>query len=92
MPGWFKKTERVTAATARRVTGISIGPLGGLQWSDPGPSQRELVRRFLTALEDRRVLYNPMQLEVRVRWTIRSIRFAASARRHCSISVNRILE
>lgn len=63
MRGWFKKSGRVTAATARRITGISI-PFGGLQWADPGPSDAEIVRRFLLLLEDRRVLYNAMDLEV----------------------------
>lgn len=60
----LKKGERVTAETARRITGIST-PLGGIQWTDPGPSERELVRRFMLFLEDRRVLYNPAMLEVR---------------------------
>jgi len=61
--GTFKKGGRVTADTARRVTGIST-PFGGLQWADPGPSDTEIVRRFLLFLEDRRVLYNPMYLEI----------------------------
>lgn len=60
----FKPTARVTAETARRITGIS-GPFGGVQWADPGPSDRERVRGFLIELEDRRVLYNPDWLEVR---------------------------
>jgi hypothetical protein len=62
--GLVKKGERVTAETARRITGIST-PLGGIQWADPGPSERELVRRFMLFLEDRRVLYNPSMFEVR---------------------------
>lgn len=60
----FKPAARVTAETARRITGIS-GPFGGVQWADPGPSDRERVRGFLIELEDRRVLYNPDWLEVR---------------------------
>jgi|SRR5579862_5889991 len=60
----LKKGERVTAETARRITGIST-PFGGIQWADPGPSEREHVRRFILFLEDRRVLYNPAFLEVR---------------------------
>jgi hypothetical protein len=60
----FKPAARVTAETARRITGIS-GPFGGVQWADPGPSDRERVRKFLVELEDRRVLYNPDWLEVR---------------------------
>jgi hypothetical protein len=63
MPNWFKKGEKVTAATARRVTGIST-PFGGIQLSDPGPSDGKIVRGFLVFLEDRRVLYNAMDLEV----------------------------
>jgi hypothetical protein len=60
----FKPVKRVTAESARRITGIS-GPFGGVQWADPGPSDRERVRGFLIELEDRRVLYNPDWLEVR---------------------------
>jgi hypothetical protein len=60
----FKPASRMTAETARRITGIS-GPFGGIQWADPGPSDRERVRGFLLELEDRRVLYNPDWLEVR---------------------------
>lgn len=59
----FKRSGKVTADTARRITGIST-PLGGVQWADPGPSDAEIIRRFLIFLEDRRVLYNPMDLEV----------------------------
>lgn len=62
MRGWFRKSSKVTADTARRITGIST-PFGGFQWADPGPSEADLVRRFLIFLEDRRVLYNPFQLE-----------------------------
>jgi len=63
MQGFFKKSKKVTADTARRITGIS-SPLGGIQWSDPGPGEGEIVRQFLLFLEDRRVLYNGMELEV----------------------------
>ncbi|WP_284210361.1 DUF6650 family protein [Methylorubrum aminovorans] len=70
-----RKAGRVTAETARRITGISL-PIGGIQWADPGPSERARVRDFLLALEDRRALYNPMQLEVRgdVEWSLRELR------------------
>lgn len=57
------KPVRVTAEAARRITGIST-PFGGVQWADPGPSDTEIVRKFILFLEDRRVLYNPMILEV----------------------------
>lgn len=63
MRSWFKKSGKVTADTARRITGISV-PFGGIQWADPGPSDAEVVRGFVLFLEDRRVLYNPMDLEV----------------------------
>lgn len=63
MSRWFKKTEKVTAATARRITGIAV-PFGGISWSDPGPSDAEKVREFILFLEDRRVLYNAYDLEV----------------------------
>ncbi|HYC68890.1 DUF6650 family protein [Brevundimonas sp.] len=60
----FRPVARVSAETARRITGIST-PLGGVQWADPGPSDRDRVRELLIELEDRRVLYNPDWLEVR---------------------------
>jgi hypothetical protein len=63
MARWFKKTEKVTAATARRITGISV-PFGGITWADPGPSDAQNVREFILFLEDRRVLYNAHDLEV----------------------------
>jgi len=59
---WAKTVGKVTAETARRITGIG---LFNIQWADPGPSERERVRRFILFLEDRRVLYNPSILEVR---------------------------
>jgi hypothetical protein len=58
----LQKAERVTAKTARRITGISV-PFGGISWADPGPSDAEIVRRFIVFLEDRRVLYNAYNLE-----------------------------
>ena len=63
MPNWFKKGEKVTVATARRITGIST-PFGGIQLADPGPSDSDIVRGLIVFLEDRRVLYNAMDLEV----------------------------
>ncbi|WP_159351017.1 DUF6650 family protein [Roseomonas harenae] len=62
MRGLFSKGKKVTAAAARRITGISV-PFGGLQWADPGPSHGEIIRNFFAFLEDRRVLYNAEQLE-----------------------------
>ena len=63
MVGWFRKTEKVTAETVRRITGISA-PFGGITWADPGPSDAQLVRELIIFLEDRRVLYNAHDLEV----------------------------
>lgn len=63
MARWFRRTEKVTAETARRITGISV-PFGGISWADPGPSDAEKVREFILFLEDRRVLYNAHDLEV----------------------------
>jgi hypothetical protein len=47
---------------ARRITGFST-PIGGLQW-EPPEDERKIARAFLTFLEDRRVLFNPYQLEI----------------------------
>jgi hypothetical protein len=55
MRQWLKRGRRVTGAIARRITGISM-PFGGVQWTDPGPSDAAIVRRFMVFLEDRRVL------------------------------------
>lgn len=63
MSGKLRRVGKITAETARRITGIST-PFGGIQWADPGPSDADIVRRFLLFLEDRRVLYNPFNLEV----------------------------
>ncbi|MBM2713502.1 hypothetical protein JQK88_20220 [Mesorhizobium caraganae] len=75
MRNLFRKSSKVTAETARRVTGIST-PVFGVSWSDPGPSETEIVRRFLVFLEDRRVLYNPfdMETEAEVGHSIHQIR------------------
>ena len=61
--GWFRRSVHITGDKARRVTGIS-SPFGGIQWADPGPSDRDTVRQFILFLEDRRALYNPMLLEI----------------------------
>jgi len=63
MRHWFKRSGKVTAETARRITGISV-QFGGISWADPGPSDAEKVRDFIVFLEDRRVLYNARELEV----------------------------
>lgn len=63
MQGLFRRSSKVTAKTARRITGIS-SPFGGISWADPGPADGEIIRGFLVFLEDRQVLYNAMDLEV----------------------------
>jgi hypothetical protein len=75
MRNFLRKSGKVTATTARKITGFST-PLGGVQWSDPGPGEAEIIRRFLVFLEDRRVLYNPfdMETESEVEHSIHQIR------------------
>jgi len=46
-----------------RFTGFST-PIFGVSWNPPEP-EVQLARRILTLLEDRRVLYNPYEWEVR---------------------------
>jgi hypothetical protein len=50
------------ADLARRLTGIST-PVIGISWQ-PEPSETDAARRVLVFLEDRRVLYEPSELEV----------------------------
>lgn len=75
MRNFFRRSGKVTVNAARRVTGIST-PVFGVSWSDPGPGEAELVRRLLTFLEDRRVLFNPfdMETEAEVEHSIHQIR------------------
>lgn len=63
MRRWWRRVERVTAEQARQITGIAT-PFGGISWADRGPTETETVRTFILFLEDRRVLYNAMDLEV----------------------------
>ena len=46
-----------------RLTGLSC-PVFGLSWNPP-ESDRTVARRLLRFFEDRRVLYNPSEMEVR---------------------------
>lgn len=46
---------------AKSITGIST-PVFGVSW-EPPKDERELVRRLVVFLEDRRALYYPMDLE-----------------------------
>jgi len=45
-----------------RLTGFSV-PIFGVSWDPPEPEVQR-ARRLLTHLEDRRVLYNPSELEL----------------------------
>ena len=45
-----------------RLTGISV-PVFGVSWNSPEP-EIAVARKVIAYLEDRRVLYNPFQLEV----------------------------
>ena len=83
--GWSRRSRTVSADTARKITGIST-PFGGIQWADAGPSERERIRGFILFLEDRRVLYNPDELEV----PEQVVRSAHEIRQECT-SVLRIL-
>jgi hypothetical protein len=49
---------------ARRLTGISLPIVGGgVSW-EPSQSETTHARRLITFLEDRRVLYDPTEVEV----------------------------
>lgn len=50
------------AELARRITGFST-PFFGIQWTPPSV-ERDVIRGFITFLEDRRVLFVPYHLEV----------------------------
>jgi hypothetical protein len=45
-----------------KLTGFST-PIFGVSW-EPSDSEREIARRVIAKLEDRRVLYNPTEMEV----------------------------
>jgi hypothetical protein len=47
---------------AQRLTGVQI-PIFGVSWTAP-ESQRKIVRGVLAFLEDRRVLFNPYNIEI----------------------------
>lgn len=47
---------------ASRLTGFSV-PVFGISWNPP-EAERSIARRVVTALEDKRVLYNPTHLEM----------------------------
>jgi hypothetical protein len=47
---------------AARLTGFSV-PIFGVQWNPPEP-EITITKRVLAFLEDRRVLYNPYDIEI----------------------------
>lgn len=55
-------TRRRLGDLARRLTGIST-PVVGVSWQ-PSESDTDVARRVLAFLEDRRVLYEPSEMEV----------------------------
>ena len=55
---------------AKSLTGFST-PVFGVSWC-PLESDRKIVRKLITFLEDRRVLYNPYNIET-IRWVIQSV-------------------
>jgi hypothetical protein len=60
--GIFMAAKRVKP----RLKGLSVSVLGSgaaVQW-DYGPDERETIRKLVSRLEDRRVLYAPFVLEV----------------------------
>lgn len=57
-----KKGKIAAKSLAHRLTGFSL-PFFGVQWM-PSADEREIIRRLLAALEDRRVLFVPYHLEV----------------------------
>ena len=49
----------------KRLTGVSLPVVGGgVSWADFPDVEREVLQRLLPFLEDRRVLYNPSEVEV----------------------------
>ena len=56
------KGKVAAKSLAHRLTGFSL-PFFGVSWTPPA-DERDIVRRLLAALEDRRVLYVPYHLEV----------------------------
>jgi hypothetical protein len=55
---------------AKSLTGIST-PVFGISWNPP-ESDREIIRKLITFLEDRRALYNPYDMETPV-WVMHSV-------------------
>lgn len=73
-----RKTGMTFETLIRRLTGFST-PLFGISWAST-ESERDIVRRLVISLEDRRVLFNPLALEVE--W--QAIESVTDIRRHLS--------
>jgi len=58
----MKRIKLKGKAIASRLTGISC-PIAGVSWTPP-PDEQDKARRLLVFLEDRRVLYNPYEMEI----------------------------
>ena len=61
MKGIAARSKVLARSLASRLTGFSI-PIFGVQWNPP-IDERKVVRRLIRALEDRRVLFVPLNLE-----------------------------
>jgi len=57
-------------AIAKRITGISLGPFG-VSWT-PSENKREIIRKLIVFLEDRRVLFVPYHMEFGP-WVVESV-------------------
>lgn len=58
----MKKVRIPFASIGKKITGIST-PIGGISWEPPA-LEADVVRKLVTFLEDRRVLYVPFIMEV----------------------------
>ncbi len=56
------KTRLLFQEIVSKITGFST-PVFGIQWEPPN-KEREIAKSVITFLEDRRVLYNPTELEL----------------------------
>lgn len=67
----MQKSRKVGyGAIAKRITGFSLGPFG-ISWA-PAEDKREIVRKLIVFLEDRRVLFVPYHMEFGP-WVVESV-------------------
>jgi hypothetical protein len=69
----------------QRLTGVST-PFGGVSWETLPNTEQEALTRLVAVLEDRRVLYNPMDREI-VDLAVNSV---TEIRRHLVEEIGRI--